>query len=184
MSAVRERPYKKGLAGTEILRRRATTKIEEENRRIADRLRNVVKPVISASKHAAEYEKATSMRKSISLSAQRAERRQKDQARQARLRASEALAASAPASLSGGLDGFGEVQLRSATGLTAVRTARDVRAVVAANRGDALPEWMTSSKAQSTRSSAQKPRGAFVLTHTGAPAERAPQPLPMPPFPL
>jgi len=152
-----------------------------------------VAPVIDRQKHAAEYEKATAMRRNISAAAKRA-----DRTALARRRAADALmASSAPASLSGGglFDQHGDYahgpgaanapmlkSMGSATGLTQVRTAQDVRATVAAGRGEQLPEWLTTSKSAPRESRRQKPRGAFSLSHTGAPA--APVMHPPPPIPM
>jgi hypothetical protein len=137
--------------------------------------------VIDRQKHAAEYEKATAMRRNISAAAKRA-----DRTAVARRRAADALLASssAPASLTAGLlddrgDNAHGPGASSATGLTQVRTAQDVRAVVAAGRGEQLPEWLTSSKT-APRVARQKPRGAFSLSHTGAP----PMPAMHPPPPI
>jgi hypothetical protein len=150
--------------------------------------------VIDRQKHAAEYEKATAMRRNISAAAKRA-----DRTAVARRRAADALLASslAPASVAAGLlDDRGDYAhgpgasgasggpwlkgLGSATGLTQVRTAQDVRAVVAAGRGEQLPEWLTSSKTAPRVAQRQKPRGAFSLSHTGAP----PMPAVHPPPPI
>ena len=174
---------------------------------------------------ALEYDKSTGMRKKISENAKRSIRTAKEKMRRARaLSAAAALSISGPAALgdSGGLThaaalangaavvesapGFAAEQ--SLTGLTSLRTAKDVRERVAAERGESLPAWLTSdrtlppmassysstpqvvpSNKDSLRDAARvgaakgggsaRPRPMFILTHSGAPA-----PLPMPAFPM
>jgi hypothetical protein len=90
------------------------------------------------------------------------------------------------------------------TGLTSIRTAADVRARVAAERGDALPEWLISSKSTTTTTTtndnnnannqttkgkmgnnSNAPAAAVKSTHMMAHVGAPPAPvLAMPPFPM
>jgi len=86
------------------------------------------------------------------------------------------------------------------TGLTSIRTAADVRARVAAERGDALPEWLISSKSTTTKNPndnnnqttngntgkifnapAAAVKSTHMMAHVGAPPAPV---LAMPPFPM
>jgi len=199
MRAANVRPYKKMVAPAEVMRRKKNDKIEAENRRIADRLRNQVKPEIDHKKQAQEYEKNVAVRKNISAAAKRAERTAKEKRiRTLKLNSmSFEDGATSGSSFDGDQDGSDIMNgTRGVTGLTKLRTAKDVRSKVAEERGDTLPNWLTSdrsmplptssssSSSQSMSSSSQYPRhqqNSLVLTHTGAPS--APM-LMMPPFPM
>ena len=146
------RPYKKGSSKTAVERRMIRERIGLENQFIADRLRNRIDPVIDHNEHAAFYAKATYIRNNISMSYRRDQRiarfkRKKERIRLAALSQSDgdaseeiglATSESEPAAIHFDPDTM-------STTLTKLRTAANVRAHVAKDRGQEIPLGLISS---------------------------------------
>eukprot|EP00613_Pedinella_sp_CCMP2098_P060061 CAMPEP_0171855182 /NCGR_PEP_ID=MMETSP0992-20121227/23324_1 /TAXON_ID=483369 /ORGANISM="non described non described, Strain CCMP2098" /LENGTH=201 /DNA_ID=CAMNT_0012475943 /DNA_START=58 /DNA_END=660 /DNA_ORIENTATION=- len=99
------RSYERRTEGSStITRRRETAKIDAQNKILAQRLRHDIKPEIDHRKQAAEYDKASALRRNISLAHKRSTRAHHEQNRRDALEAAATLASQA---MSDGLMGRG-----------------------------------------------------------------------------
>lgn len=200
MRNVNTQPYRQIRAPEEVKRIRESQRIERENKIIADRLRNRVKPEIDHKQQALDYKKNVQVRRNISAASKRKERTLKEASRRKREALRESMKQQdeeADSSTLGDGQGYGfdsgllMGNTRGVTGLIKLRTAKDVRAKVASERGDSLPDWLVSDRTylQAAPSSNNRSQGAnntqntsqLSLSHTGAPP---PPVLDMPPFPM
>lgn len=202
MRNANSQPYRQIRAPEEVKRIREAQRIERENKLIADRLRNKVRPEIDHRQQARDYEKNVRVRRNISAAAKRKERTLKEAARKKRLErdaASRSMNSMDELVTFGEEGGYGDSSgmflgnTRGVTGLNKLRTAKDVRTKVASERGDTLPDWLVSDRtylpAPSSNNNHRTSQGgasstntqSLVLSHKGAPSAPV---LSMPPFPM